>query len=283
MFADVGEPDLLPFLLIQGEGGYVAADKTLREVVVPTEHGGWGFTAEPLILGLLVAPGLPAAALAVVGMSVFLARRPVRLLSADRKAGRRLPRTAMAIRVLVVVGVLVAAGIAVTAFTAAGPFWIPLAAALPFAATQQWYDFQNRHRELLPEILGPLALAALAPAMLLAGGVGPGVALGAWLTLAARVASSILLVRVQIRRMRGRPYSTTALHVVSWAGVMVLAVAASAGWASWLVPVAMVGVAIWSILSVRRPPSTPKFLGWSQMAFGLVVVVCFAVGYHVGW
>ena len=46
--------------------------KTLREVVVPTEHGGWGFTTEPLVLGLLVAPGLTAVALVIVGMAVFL-------------------------------------------------------------------------------------------------------------------------------------------------------------------------------------------------------------------
>ena len=25
--------------------------KTLREVVVPTEHGGWGFTTEPVGIG----------------------------------------------------------------------------------------------------------------------------------------------------------------------------------------------------------------------------------------
>jgi len=65
----------------------VADWKTVREVVVPTEHGGWGFTTEPLVLGLLVAPGLTTVALAVVGMAVFLARRPLRLLTADRRAG----------------------------------------------------------------------------------------------------------------------------------------------------------------------------------------------------
>lgn len=172
---------------------------------------------------------------------------------------------------------------AAAAVTAAGPFWIPLVAALPFAAVQQWFDLQNRQRELLPEILGRLALAAFAPAMVLAGGVGAGVAAGAWLTLAARVASSILFVRVQIRRTRGRPYSTPRLHVVSWAGVVALAAAAWAGWAPRLVPVALVGVALWNLLSVRRPATTPKFLGWSQMAFGLAVVVLFAVGYHAGW
>ncbi|MDX2007394.1 MAG: hypothetical protein SFU83_19325 [Meiothermus sp.] len=29
----------------------------LRSVALPNEHGGWGFTLEPILLGLLVAPG----------------------------------------------------------------------------------------------------------------------------------------------------------------------------------------------------------------------------------
>jgi hypothetical protein len=261
----------------------VPRGKVLREVVVPTEHGGWGFTAEPLVLGLLVAPGPTAGALIVVGMAIFLARRPLRLLTADRRAGRRLPRTSVAAYVLAAVAVIVVAGLALAAAAAEGPFWIPLVAALPFAAVQQWYDLQNRQRELLPEVLGPLALAAFAPAILLGGGVEGTVALGAWLTLAARVASSILLVRVQIRRARGRPYATRPLHVVSWAAVLLMGVAAWLGWSPWTVPAALVGVAVWNLLSVRRPPPTPKFLGWSQMGFGLAVVVLFAVGYHAGW
>ena len=32
----------------------------LRSVAVPTEHGGWGLTAEPVVLGLAVAPSAAA-------------------------------------------------------------------------------------------------------------------------------------------------------------------------------------------------------------------------------
>jgi hypothetical protein len=261
----------------------VADWKTVREVVVPTEHGGWGFTTEPLVLGLLVAPGLTAVALVIVGMAVFLARRPLRLLTADRRAGRRTLRTNVAVGVLAALAVIVAAGLAVAALTADGPFWLPLVIALPFAAIQQSYDLRNRQRELLPELLGPMALAAFAPAMLLGGGVAVGIAFGAWLTLVARVITSILLVRVQIRRTRGRPYSTPSLHAAGLAGLVVLAAAAVVGWVPWLVPAVMVAVVLWNWLQVSRPPTTPKFLGWSQMAFGLVMVVAFALGYHAGW
>ncbi|MHB9149752.1 MAG: YwiC-like family protein [Thermoleophilia bacterium] len=261
----------------------MAKRSTLAEVIVPTEHGGWGFTAEPLLLGLLVAPKVSSVALVVVGMAVFLARRPLRLLVADRKAGRRTARTNVALQVLAALAVVVTAGVVVAASTADGAFWVPLAVALPFAAVQQWYDLRNKQRELLPELLGPMALAAFAPAMILGGGVAAGIAVGAWLTLVARVITSVLLVRVQIRRSRDRPYSTPSLHLVGLAGVVVLTAAAVAGWAPWLAPAAMVAVVVWNLLQVSRPPTTPKFLGWSQMAFGVVVVVAFALGYHAGW
>ena len=37
----------------------------LRSIALPTEHGGWGFTLEPILLGLLVAPTWAGFGLAV--------------------------------------------------------------------------------------------------------------------------------------------------------------------------------------------------------------------------
>jgi hypothetical protein len=37
---------------------------SLRAVALPTEHGGWGFTLEPIVLGLAVAAGPAGAGLA---------------------------------------------------------------------------------------------------------------------------------------------------------------------------------------------------------------------------
>src|SRR5438067_8458307 len=41
-----------------------------RAVVIPSEHGGWGLTLEPALLGLLVAPSIAGGALAI---AAFLA------------------------------------------------------------------------------------------------------------------------------------------------------------------------------------------------------------------
>lgn len=43
---------------------------SLRSVAIPAEHGGWGLTLEPGILGVLVAPDLAGV---LLGLAALLA------------------------------------------------------------------------------------------------------------------------------------------------------------------------------------------------------------------
>ena len=70
-----------------------------RSVAVPTEHGGWSLTAEPALLGLLVAWSMPGLALGVAAMVAFMARTPLKLVLIDRFRHRSLPRTRLAARI----------------------------------------------------------------------------------------------------------------------------------------------------------------------------------------
>ena len=47
----------------------------IRSIALPTEHGGWGFTLEPILLGLLVAPSAAAWEISAAALGIFLARR----------------------------------------------------------------------------------------------------------------------------------------------------------------------------------------------------------------
>jgi YwiC-like protein len=55
-----------------------------RAMAIPDEHGGWGLTAEPVLLGLLVAPSWAGAALAVAAFVAFLVRTPLKVVLVDR-------------------------------------------------------------------------------------------------------------------------------------------------------------------------------------------------------
>ena len=46
---------------------------SIRSIALPLEHGGWGFTLEPVLLGLLVAYSPAAWELSVAALAVSLA------------------------------------------------------------------------------------------------------------------------------------------------------------------------------------------------------------------
>ena len=73
-----------------------------RSVAIPDEHGGWGLTAEPVLLGLLVAPSWPGVLLAVAAFVAFMVRSPLKVVLVDRWRRRRLPRTRLAARIAAV-------------------------------------------------------------------------------------------------------------------------------------------------------------------------------------
>ncbi len=256
---------------------------TLRSVVVPTEHGGWGFTLEPVLFGLLVAPGWPAAGLGIATFATFLARRPLRLAVADVRRRRRLERTGVAMASVIVLGMLSLGGLALAVVTADSAFWWPLIVAAPMVAVQLRFDLGARGRELLPELLGPVALAAAAPMMILAAGIGDGPAAGAWVVLTARIIPSVLLVRAQLLRAKQQTFSQVPTHVAGVLAAAAVVAAAAAGWAPRLSIAAAMGVAVWDAVSLARPPVAARTVGWTQMLVGLVVVAAFAAGRHAGW
>ncbi len=259
------------------------AKSTLRTVVVPTEHGGWGFTLEPVLLGMLVVPGAPALGTAIATFAIFLSRRPLRIVVADWRRDRRLARTDVALWSIVGLGVIALAGLALTLITASDPFWWPPAVAAPLVAVQLSFDLDNRGRELVPELLGPIALGAAAPTALLAGGVGWEIAVGAWLVLMARIVPSILLVRAQLRRAKGQDFTQKSTVAAGTTALVTVAGAAAVGWVPWLSVGAAALLVMWNSSSSRLPPLPVKTLGWTQMLVGAVVVAAFAAGHHFGW
>lgn len=256
------------------------ARSALLAVALPTEHGGWGLTAEPVLLGLLVRPSVAGLALGVGAFVAFLARTPLRIVLVDHRRDRSLPRTRLARRVLGAELAVLAVLVAVAAATAASAaFWWPLAAAAPLVAAQMWFERRSRSRRLVPELAGAIGICSVAAAIILAGGGGAAVAVGAWLILAARATTAIPHVRAQIARLHGRPVSGRALRtadLAALAGAGIAAVAVDPA----LVPGALavagaVGLHRWED---RRPVPPAKVIGLRQMALGLAVVAITAAG-----
>jgi YwiC-like protein len=255
----------------------------LRTVALPIEHGGWGLALEPVALGLLVAPSLAGAGLALATLGAFLARHPLKLLASDRRNNRRFPRTEIAKRFVLLYGATAALGllIALMAATSKQFLW-PLLLAAPLVVVQLVADAKGQSRALWPELAGSTAMAAVATSIALADGWAWPVAFGLWAVLAARVVPTILYVRARLARLHGKevviiPVMTA--HLAALAFILLLA---------WLNVVPLLASGALIVLMLRAivgfstgRPGTAKAIGVSELAFGAMTLFAVALGHLI--
>lgn len=251
---------------------------TLRSVAVPAEHGGWGLTAEPALLGLLVAPSWAGAALGAAAFTAFVARTPLKIGLGDLRRGRRLPRTRVALGVGAVELLLIGALAAVAVATAETPFWLPLVVAAPLLGVELAYDIRSRGRRLVPELAGSIGIAGVAAMIVLADGRSTVAAIGVWAVLAARVLTAIPFVRSQILRLHDRVHTGVPLVVWDLTAVAVAAGAAATTPALLAGALAVLAVVVAQRASGLRPPPSAVALGIRQSILGVGVVLATWLG-----
>jgi len=255
-----------------------AERSTFRTIAVPREHGGWGLTLDPDLLGLLVAPGAAGVCLAAAAMVAFLARNPLRVVLVDRHRGRWLERTRMAVAVVAGELVVLAALVVGALVLANGRFWMPAVVAGPLVLVQLGFEARSRGRRLVPELAGAAGVCSVAAMIVLAGGGSGRLAAGVWLVMAARAVTSIPHVRDLIARLHGRSVQARVTLVADGAA---LAGALAAAWLDRGLVAGAVAVAVVVAvqrLAARGPVPRPAVLGMRQMAMGFAVVVVTAIG-----
>jgi hypothetical protein len=256
----------------------------LKSVALPVEHGGWGMLGEPLLLGLLVAPSWAGLGVGLASVAAFLAHHPAKLVLADWRRGSAQLRTTAALGFAFLYGSGAAAGLVLASGGHVG-WWVPLAAAAPLALAQLAYDSRLQGRQLLPELLGAVALSSVVAAEMRAEGFAVGPSLAAWAVLAARAQSAVLYVRARLRYDRGlAPGRAAAL--VSHLGALLLAFTlARTGYTPWVVVPAFGLLLVRALygLSPLRARVRPQVVGIQEMAFGFSFVLLVALGYALGY
>ena len=246
---------------------------SLRTVALPSEHGGWSLSLEPVVLGLLVAPSLSGSALGLATLLVFVARTPIKVVLVDwwRHHWRQRSRLAASVAAVELVAVAVLGAIALT--TAIEPFWWPMALAAPLVGVELWHDMRSRSRRLAAELAGAIGVGSMAAAIALSGGASSGVAAGLWLVMGARSVAALTFVRVQVHRVKGQEHSVWHSDL----GQVVAVAIAAGGVALDVVPVpgvvAITVAALFDLFMVRRMPVKALVLGIQQVVLGLLVVV----------
>jgi hypothetical protein len=254
---------------------------SLKTIALPVEHGGWGMLAEPLVMGLVLAPTLAGLGLTVAALGAFLARQPLKLALSDWRRGTRYPRTALAARMAAIYATFALCGLAIAAWLAPAAAWLPVLVAAPLGLLQLWYDARLQGRQLLPELLGGVALGAGASALMLAGGWALTSAFAAWALLAAKAVASIVYIRARLRLDRDQPASRGPGLLAHVAAFVLAATLALLGWGPWL------GVAAFAILLARALHGLspwhrrvrPQVVGFTELAYGIATAACIAIGY----
>lgn len=250
-------------------------------VAVPTEHGGWGLTAEPVLLGLLLRPSGAGVLLGLAALVAFVLRSPLKVVLVDLFRRRWLPRSRVALAIAgLEAAVLIALAVGAWAWADGSWLW-PLLIAAPLVVLELWFDMRSRGRRLVPELAGAVGIGAVAAAVVLAGGGPTGLAVGAWAVLAGRAVTSIPFVRVQITRLRTGAGSVVQSDIAQAVGVALAAAAVVGDRALLAGAAAVAAIAVVQGVAVRRPPVPAKVLGLRQMALGLGLVVVTAVGVWV--
>jgi hypothetical protein len=261
-----------------GDSSAARARSAWRSVVLPAEHGAWGFLFEPILLGLLVAFSEAGLALGIAAINVFLVQQPLKIALKDRLRGKRYPRTELAERFVALFSALALLSGILALLTARADFLAPLLIAVPLALLQVSYAARNRGREIIPEISGAWALGASAPMIGLAGGLAMPTAFLLWFILAVRALISILYVRVRLRRARqesARVEGALILHILAFALFAALGLAGEVG-AGLLIAFGILLVrAAKGLLAPKAVPT--KVIGFSEIGYGVMVALLAAL------
>ena len=262
-------------------GRYSMAGKIIRSVALPSEHGGWAFLFNPILLGLWVAPTWPGTCLALAALGVFLVHQPFKVAVKDHLKGTRPVRTLWAERFAVAYGVWAIAAFGLVLLTVERDFLIPLLLGLPFALVQLFYDARNQSRALLAECAGAVALATLAPALVSLGGWPFDRAWPLWVIMVGLAVPSILYVRARLRLEYGKPISHTSVWLAHGLAVLVSFALALGQLVPWSVVVGMVILfgRAWYGLSPYRKPARAPMVGVQEIVFGLIIVALAVLGY----
>lgn len=256
-----------------------------RSVALPTEHGGWSFIIEPILLGLLLAPSLGGVALGVTALGAFLLRQPLKIFVKDVRSGRQAPRTYIARQFLLFYATLTFAASLITLLLIPSLYTLlPLLLALPLVAVQLTYDMGNKSRSLVAELAGSLATGALASSIVLMHGWSLFTALGLWLALAAKAITAVLYVRSRLRLERGKPADLILAIVAHELACALLLIANRYGFIPWGAVLAMgiltsraaLGLSPW------RAAHPPKVIGMQEIAYGLGFVLLVVMSHKIG-
>lgn len=246
----------------------------VRWIALPVEHGGWGLLLEPALVAMILAPSWAGLWLSLAALSVFLINRPLKIFLQEL-------RSRWVIFFISLYGILALTAFAAVFLLVRAPFWLPMLLALPLALVQFFHITLKQSRNLIPELCGGVALGAIAPCVLIAGGWGVERALFVWLVLGVRTLTAVIYIRNKLRAARGTDFSGMQVLWVHLAGVALLGSLAFYAKIPWLAFVGFLFLCFHALWGISRKAHTgkPRRLGMEEMLWGILNSLFIIAGY----
>ncbi|MDP3981094.1 MAG: YwiC-like family protein [Chlamydiota bacterium] len=254
----------------------------IKTIALPKEHGGWGLLLEPVIVALVLCPHGSAFLLAVSFICAFLMYYPLKIATEDTLKHQRTPRTMLAYQFSALYGFIALVGILYVFINSKSLFWIPLLISLPLFFYQFSAALNKEHRNLFPEISGAVALASVAPAILISGERSLIDAFLIWYLFMVRGFFSIVYVRNRLRAARKQAYSGQQVAIVHSLGLVSILILVFIKLIPYPV-LAGYGIlsahAYWGMKS-HDSLLKPKDIGWQEMLFGVINCIFIILAYY---
>lgn len=244
---------------------------------LPKEHGSWSLALEPLALGMLLAPSLPAVALVIICLSGFFSRRPYKSAFAlEHSIARRAAREALVMFTALAVG----GGFFLLVLADATSLW-PLGFAIPFAALFAYFDAQGEGRAAAAELAGSAAFAVLPMTFAILAGWSVSAALGLAALSLVRNVPTVLTLRTFLRQRKGERLNALVPFVAASLGAMLVATFAARGQIPWPAvggALLLLGRTIW-LTGPWRPAWSARRAGIAEAALGVAYLIVVASAY----
>lgn len=247
-----------------------------KSVALPREHGAYGFTVEPLLLGLLTAYTPAGLFLALGTMLAFFAHQPIKILFGKNRVLRPAALFFL-VFYLTLAGFFFVLFLSRTSLHGATPFY----SALLLMTFYLILDLLHYSRRIFVEIMAPAAIGLIAVSIVLAAGWSDLKALGLGLLLAARFVATPFYVRARLRLEKKQTAENGAALFSSGVSFLLIFFLTLMGITPWpgLLAVGILALRAFFGLSSYRKESTVKAVGMREFFYGQVLVWLSAAGY----
>jgi YwiC-like protein len=270
-------------MTVNPSGKIIKREVRLKSIILPNEHGSWGFLFEPLVVSIIVAPSIASVWIALLVIGAFLTRQPLKVLLADKLAKRKLPQTALALRYSIIFGTICFIGFVGSLLSLNFQSFIPFLLIIPLAIYQIYCDATKQTRRFLPEITGAIAISSSSAVIALAGGWEVLNAYSLWAILVARLIPSIIYVRSRLRLEKGKDFSLAPVTVSNFIAVGAIGLLAWKELIPWLtLPIFIVLMirAFWGLSPFRRKVKAMRIGVW-EVIYGVLTVLSVILGYYL--